>query len=643
MAQTLQHRRNTTTGLQTERGSEGEIFMDTTKKTLVVMDGVTNGGTPLAKEADIPTAVSELTNDVGYITSSSVFSGVYADLTNKPTLFDGQYSSLSGIPSTFTPASHNQDFSTITNTPTTISGYGITDAFVQGSSEIEVGNTHTIFAISDTILGLGPNNFRIDFGTSLQNWANLENADVIRLKPDTELRIILADGSDWGFGTGGGIDFPDFTTQTTAYTGPQTSISGEAGSDLELSSNNDVNINTSVGNENHVFEFKGDGTFYMAKNPIGNTSIISTPRNDYNANLNLASALDVIITSNEASGSLENWTFKTTGALEFPDGSTQTTAWPGSVSFVGNGTSFAYVPIANGNIVFSVNSEIPVAVIDEDGLVINKIISGAISGMDLTITTDYNSNMDLSGDILIDADDQATSSGVVFLGSQSGKVSIGRTGGGETDIYGNVEFNNGNTFFQSGQTVTINTTDFYVNEIHGRNSDDLVLTGGASDGSVIINGDGTGQVQIDQVAGGGVWIGKTDGTGADIQTYSRLQVRRGIINPYQSKVNATGVVVHDCDDGHLFYHLNPAADWTVNLTNFRSFNTMSTTITLVVEQGVSSAYLPLTLQIAGSAQTIKWLNNSDPSGTVNKTDIVTFTIFDKSTGYNVLGECRTYG
>lgn len=42
--------------------------------------------------------------------------------------FDGAYASLTGIPSTFTPAAHNQAWSTITTTPTTLSGYGITDA-----------------------------------------------------------------------------------------------------------------------------------------------------------------------------------------------------------------------------------------------------------------------------------------------------------------------------------------------------------------------------------------------------------------------------------------------------------------------------------------------------------------------------------
>ena len=48
-------------------------------------------------------------------TTFSTFSGSYADLTN--------------VPTTFTPSAHNQAWSTITNTPTTISGYGITDAF----------------------------------------------------------------------------------------------------------------------------------------------------------------------------------------------------------------------------------------------------------------------------------------------------------------------------------------------------------------------------------------------------------------------------------------------------------------------------------------------------------------------------------
>lgn len=228
MVQILQLRRNTTAELSSERGSIGEIIIDTSKNTAVVMDGSTNGGHPLAKFSDIPVNVSELNNDAGYITAAAVFSGSYNDLTDTPTLFSGAYTDLTGKPTLFSgsytdltdkPTLFSGAYTDLTGKPTTVAGYGITDAFVQGSSEIEVGNTHTISAISDTILGFGPNDFRIDFGTALQNQANIENVDTIRLKPTTELKIILGDSSEWGFGAGGGIDFPDFTTQTTAWTG----------------------------------------------------------------------------------------------------------------------------------------------------------------------------------------------------------------------------------------------------------------------------------------------------------------------------------------------------------------------------------------------------------------------------------------
>ena len=45
-----------------------------------------------------------------------------------PALFSGAYSALTGIPATFAPSVHNQGWGTITGTPTTLAGYGITDA-----------------------------------------------------------------------------------------------------------------------------------------------------------------------------------------------------------------------------------------------------------------------------------------------------------------------------------------------------------------------------------------------------------------------------------------------------------------------------------------------------------------------------------
>jgi hypothetical protein len=53
MAKTLQFRRGTTSELSAETGAVGELFVDTTKDTVVVMDGSTVGGTPLATESSV--------------------------------------------------------------------------------------------------------------------------------------------------------------------------------------------------------------------------------------------------------------------------------------------------------------------------------------------------------------------------------------------------------------------------------------------------------------------------------------------------------------------------------------------------------------------------------------------------------------
>ena len=54
MAKELKLRRGTTAEHSTFTGAEGEVTVDTTKDTVVVHDGTTAGGVPLAKEADIP-------------------------------------------------------------------------------------------------------------------------------------------------------------------------------------------------------------------------------------------------------------------------------------------------------------------------------------------------------------------------------------------------------------------------------------------------------------------------------------------------------------------------------------------------------------------------------------------------------------
>jgi hypothetical protein len=59
MPKTLQFRRGTTCELSTEAGTEGELFVDTTKKTVVVMDGGTCGGYPLVPKNTCQVAIGQ--------------------------------------------------------------------------------------------------------------------------------------------------------------------------------------------------------------------------------------------------------------------------------------------------------------------------------------------------------------------------------------------------------------------------------------------------------------------------------------------------------------------------------------------------------------------------------------------------------
>jgi hypothetical protein len=96
----------------------------------------------------------------------TLFDGAYTSLSGLPTLFDGAYTSLTSVPSTFAPSahksshatggadaltaadvgaaasSHSHSWSDLTSgVPTSLSGYGITDAV--GSSDARLTDSRT--------------------------------------------------------------------------------------------------------------------------------------------------------------------------------------------------------------------------------------------------------------------------------------------------------------------------------------------------------------------------------------------------------------------------------------------------------------------------------------------------------------------
>jgi hypothetical protein len=117
-----------------------------------------------AKQAAGSYAAASHTHTAGQVSGLSTVAttGNYADLSNKPTIpaavtslpaasitglatvaTSGSYADLTSVPVSFAPSDHNQAWSTITSTPTTLSGYGITDAVGSSDSRLTDARTPT--------------------------------------------------------------------------------------------------------------------------------------------------------------------------------------------------------------------------------------------------------------------------------------------------------------------------------------------------------------------------------------------------------------------------------------------------------------------------------------------------------------------
>lgn len=155
----------------------------------------------------------------------------------------------------------------------------------------------------------------------------------------------------------------------------------------------------------------------------------------------------------------------------------------------------------------------------------------------------------------------------------------------------------------------------------------------AQSGNLSINIAGTNNVLVASNTGATVSGGLTVSGTTSIKLTSEV---------YVSQTGATGVVSHDLSTGGTFYHTNPLANFTANFTNVPTTDSRIIEVSLIISQA-GTAYMPTTVQIDGSSQTVKWLGSSTPSGNASKTDIVTFKLQRVSSSWVVYGQSSVFG
>ena len=246
MAKTLQHRRDTTSNLASVTGAAGEIFIDTTKNTVVVMDGSTAGGYPLALEGAGGAGATGATGIIG----NTGATGPQGDGATGPQGAAGATGPSGGGGGSI------GDF--------TITGNDIT---AEAGSPATI-NTSGTTTVTENVTYNQPGNFtggyfdssanRIEFssltGSFLANWGSIANGDTI------------------SFVAGG-------TTRTTTVTGKALGMSiyidvvGGFGMFATGIVSSITLTSTVVTNLSGTFTFEEDGTFVADNAIIGETMI----------------------------------------------------------------------------------------------------------------------------------------------------------------------------------------------------------------------------------------------------------------------------------------------------------------------------------------------------------------------------------
>ena len=141
---------------------------------------------------DHPTKLSAFTNDAAFITASAIPSKLSQFTNDSGFLTSVGWSDITNRPSTFTPSAHTHSFGSLTSVPTTLAGYGITDANISNgvitlgansitpltahqdiSGKSDITHTHTVKINGTTKTIAATGGTAVDLGTYLTSHQSL--------------------------------------------------------------------------------------------------------------------------------------------------------------------------------------------------------------------------------------------------------------------------------------------------------------------------------------------------------------------------------------------------------------------------------------------------------------------------------------
>jgi len=127
-------------------------------------------------------------------------------------------------------------------------------------------------------------------------------------------------------------------------------------------------------------------------------------------------------------------------------------------------------------------------------------------------------------------------------------------------------------------------------------------------------------------------------------TFTGTVTMQQAVELYSSPSISANAVTLNFTNGAIFALGSNASNITANFTNIPGTVGQTIVTTLIITQG-ATAYIPSAVTInSGSSTTIRWLGGSAPTGTANRTEIVSFTFVCTATNtWTVLGSLSSFG
>jgi hypothetical protein len=312
-------------------GTAGEIFYDSTNQTLRVYPGNIAAGKILADR--------DWVNSVGVINYNNLtnrptlFSGNYADLSNKPILFSGSYADLTNKP--VIPESYSFSVSADDSTQRLIStdevikfvgAGGITTASdAEGYITITQGTTSSLVNGAST--------------ASLGSDGSLQIPGDIKSNGNINIDINLSDSTlrRWQFGEDGNLTLPAggdiLNSSGQPYVNGVTSISSSVSTGIYTDASGDYQYGTLSYDYAVNGVTSGGFSIEYSRPLVGGNVDIHVGNAVVNGDLTLSGDIksngNINIDINLADSTLRRWQFGEDGALTFPDGTNQSTAFTG--------------------------------------------------------------------------------------------------------------------------------------------------------------------------------------------------------------------------------------------------------------------------------------------------------------------------